>query len=191
MLTLLVKSVMDGVGISPVTFRFFVLLFRALMFHARTDACSSSLTRGPCGMGSLGWTTAKWASTLYNQTVVVHLGQFTGRLVQGSALVAIAIPLHEIADGFDGQELTATTISAHVDRDCNGKRIVHCPVPHKNHKCWRVTVPLVPQCGDHVGYVAQRVCATWAEMLSNPCILGGLQQRGQIQNWLHNFAFAK
>jgi hypothetical protein len=76
-------------------------------------------------MGSLGWTAAKWAAMLYNQTVVVHRGQFTGRLVQGLALVAVDIRLQQIADGCDGQELTATTIRLRVERVCNGKRIVH------------------------------------------------------------------
>ena len=76
-------------------------------------------------MGSLGWRAAKWAAILYNQTVVVHWGQFTGRLVQGLALVSFDIRAQEIADGCDGQELTATTMRFRVDRDCNGKRIVH------------------------------------------------------------------
>ena len=62
---------------------------------------------------------------LYNQNVVVHGGQFTGRLVQGLALVAVDIRAQEIADGCDGQELPATTMRFRVDRDCNGKRIVH------------------------------------------------------------------
>ena len=76
-------------------------------------------------MGSLEWRVAKWAAILYNQTVVVHWGQFTGRLVQGLALVAVDIRPQGIADGCDGQELTATTMRFRVDQDCNGKRIVH------------------------------------------------------------------
>ena len=55
---------MEGVGISPATFCFFLPLFGALMFHPWTDASSSSVTRRPCGMGSLGWTAAKWAEVL-------------------------------------------------------------------------------------------------------------------------------
>ena len=31
----------------------------------------------------------------------------------------------------------------------------------------------------------------WAELLHNPCILGGPEKRGQNQKWLHNSAFAK
>ena len=120
-----VKGVMEGVGVSPATFCLFDPLLRAPTFHPRTDASSSSVTRRPCGMGSLGWRAAKWAAILYNQTVVVHWGQFTGRLVQGLALVAVDIRAQEIDDGCDGQELTATTMRFRVDRDCNGKRIVH------------------------------------------------------------------
>ena len=121
----LVKGVMERVGISPATFCLFDPLLRAPTFHPRTDASSSLVTRRPCGMGSLGWRAAKWAAILYNQTVVVHWGQFTGRLVQGLALVAVDIQLQEIADGCDGQEPTATTMRFRVDRDCNGKRVVH------------------------------------------------------------------
>ena len=68
----LVKGVMEGVGISPATFCLFDPLSRAPMFHPRTDASSSSVTQRPCGMGSLGWRATKWAATQYNQTVVVH-----------------------------------------------------------------------------------------------------------------------
>ena len=121
----LVKGVIEGVGISPATFCFFLPLFRASMFHLRTDASSSSVTRRPCEKGSLGWTGANWAAMLYNQAVVVQRGQFTGRLVQGLALVAVDIRLQRIADGCDGQELTASTIRLRVERDCDGKRIVH------------------------------------------------------------------
>ena len=46
----LVKGVMEGVGISPATFCFFLPLFKASMLHPRTDASSSSVTRRPCGM---------------------------------------------------------------------------------------------------------------------------------------------
>ena len=77
----LVKDVMEGVGVSPATFCLFDPLLRAPTFHPRTDASSSSVTRRPGGMGSLGWRAAKWAAILYNQTVVVHWGQFTGRLL--------------------------------------------------------------------------------------------------------------
>ena len=128
----LAKGVMEGVSISLATFCFFLLLFMALMFHLRTDASSSSVTGRPCGMGSLGWMAAKWAAMLYNQTVVVHWGQFTGRLVQGLALVAIDIRLQQIADGCDGQELTATTICLRVEHVCNGKRIVHSSCDPQN-----------------------------------------------------------
>ena len=38
LVALLVKGVMDGVGMSLATFCFFVPLSRALMFHPRTDA---------------------------------------------------------------------------------------------------------------------------------------------------------
>ena len=56
---LLVKGAMEGVG------HFLLLpLFRASMLHPRTDAPSSSVTRRPCGMVSLGWTAAKWAAML-------------------------------------------------------------------------------------------------------------------------------
>ena len=106
----LVKGVVEGVGVSPATSYFFDTLLRAPTFHLRTDASSSSVTRRPGGMGSLGWRAAKWAAILYNQTVVVHWGQFTGRLVQGLALVAVDIRPQEIAEGCDGQELTATTM---------------------------------------------------------------------------------
>ena len=82
---MLAKGVMHGVGISPDSFGFFLPRFRALMFLPRTDTSSSSVTPRPCGMGALGRTAEKWAATLYNQTVVVHWGQFTGRLVQGLA----------------------------------------------------------------------------------------------------------
>ena len=44
LVALLVKGVMDEARMSPATFCFFVPLFRALMFHPRTDASSSSLT---------------------------------------------------------------------------------------------------------------------------------------------------
>ena len=121
----MVKVVMEGVGTSPATFCLFDPLFRAPMFHLRTHASSSSVTRMPCGMGSLEWRAAKWAVILYNQTMVVHCGQFAGWWVQGLALVAVDIRLQEIADGCDGQELTTTTMRLRVDRDCNGKRIVH------------------------------------------------------------------
>ena len=67
-------------------------------------------------MGSLGWRAAKWAAILYNQTVVVRWGQYTGRLVQGLALVAVEIQPQEIADGCYGQELTATTMRFRVDQ---------------------------------------------------------------------------
>ena len=123
-MALWVNGVMEGVGMSPVTFCFFVPLFGALIFHPRTDASSSSMTQKPCGMGSLGWATAKWAAILYNQTVVVHRGQFTGRLVQGFTLVAIDIRLREIVDGCDGREMASTTIRAGVGRDCN----MDCPL---------------------------------------------------------------
>ena len=121
----LVKGVMEGVGVSPATFCLFDPLLRAPTFHPQTDDSSSSVTRRPRGMGSLGWRAAKRAAILYNQTVVVHWGQFTGQLVQGLALVAVDIRLQKIADGYDGQELTATTMQFRVDQDCNGKRIVH------------------------------------------------------------------
>ena len=71
----LVKGVLQGVGISRATFCFFLPLLRASMFHPRTYASSSSVTRRPCGMGLLGWMAAKSAATLYNQAVVVHRGQ--------------------------------------------------------------------------------------------------------------------
>ena len=119
------KDVMEGEGVSPATFYLFDPLLRAPTFHPRTDASSSSVTRRPGGMGSLGWRAAKWAAILYKETVVVHWGQFTGRLVQGLALVAVDIRPQEIADGCDGQEVTATTMRFRVDRDCSGKRIVH------------------------------------------------------------------
>ena len=61
----LVKGVMEGVGISPATFCFFLPLFRASALRPRTDASSSSVTGRPCGMGSLGCTAAKWAAMLY------------------------------------------------------------------------------------------------------------------------------
>ena len=122
LVALLVKDAMEGVGMPPATFYFFVPLFRALMSHPRTDASSSLVTRRPCGMGSSGWAAAKWVATLYNQTVVVYWGQFMGRLVQGLAFVAVDIRLQEIAHGCKGQVLTA---AIRVDRDCNGKRIVH------------------------------------------------------------------
>ena len=125
LLLAVVKGVMEGVGVSPATFCLFGPFLRAPTFHPRTDASSSSVTRRPCGMGSLGWRAAKWAAILYNQTVVVHWGQFTGRLMQGLALLAVDIRTQEIGDGCDGQELTATTMRFRVDRDCNGKRIVH------------------------------------------------------------------
>ena len=76
-------------------------------------------------MGPFGWRAAKWVAVLYNQTVVVHWGQFTGRLVQGLALVAVDIQLQDTADGRDGQELTATTVRLRVDCNCKRKRIVH------------------------------------------------------------------
>ena len=44
-----VKGVMEGVGVSPVTFCMFDPLLRAPTFHPRTDASSSSVTRRPCG----------------------------------------------------------------------------------------------------------------------------------------------
>ena len=78
---------------STATFCLLDALLRAPMFHLRTDACSSSVTRRPCEMGSLGWTAAKYATILYNQTMVVHWGQFTGRLAQGFTLVAVHIRL--------------------------------------------------------------------------------------------------
>ena len=105
----LVKGVMEGVGVPPATFCLFDPLLRAPTFHPQTDASSSSVTRRPCGMGSLGWRAAKWAAIQPNQTVVVHWGPFTGRLVQGLALVAVDLRPQEIADGCDGQEVTATT----------------------------------------------------------------------------------
>ena len=121
----LVKGVMEGVGISPAAFCFFLPLLRASMFHPWTDASSSSLTQKPCGIRSLEWTAAKWADMMYNQTVVVHGGQFSDQLVQGLALVAVGSRLQQIADGCDEQELTATTVYLRVERVCNGKRIVH------------------------------------------------------------------
>ena len=92
---LLVKGVVEGVGVSA-TFCFFALSFKAPMSHLRTHASSSSGTRRPCGMGAWGWAASKCAATLYNQTVDAHWGQFTGRLVQGMALVAVDIRLQEM-----------------------------------------------------------------------------------------------
>ena len=64
---LLVKGVMEGVGMSSATFCFFVLLLKPLMVHLRTDASSSS-------SATLGWAAAKCGVILFNQTVVVHWG---------------------------------------------------------------------------------------------------------------------
>ena len=120
--------------------------------------------------------------------MVAHWAQFTGRLVQGLALVAVDIRLQQIADGCDGQSAfaTASGLCTH-------------PVIHKNHKCWHTAVPLVLRCGDHAECVALCACGIpkdmgdkiriggahkWAEMLHHPCILGYPQRHGgQNQNW--------
>ena len=54
LLLAVVKGVIEGVGVSPATFCLFDPFLRAPTFHPRTDASSSSVTRRPCGMGSLG-----------------------------------------------------------------------------------------------------------------------------------------
>ena len=154
MLLAVVKGVMEGVAVSPATYFLCDPLLRAPTFHPRTDASSTSVTRRPCRTGSLGWRAAKWAAILYNQPVVVHWGQFTGRWVQGLALVAVDIRAQEIGDGCDGQELTATTMRFHVGQDCNGKRIVHSSRAPQNRKYWGMTGPPVLQCGDHVNTYA-------------------------------------
>ena len=195
---------------SSTTFCFSVPLFKALLFHPRTDTKAM-------WNGSLGWTAVKRAAILYNQTVVVHWGQFTGRLVQGLALVAIDIRLQEIANGSRGQELTATTMRFRVDRDCNGKRIVYssrAPQKIKRKKSEVTTSPLpsrgptsgrksyitpaflgVPKKGDKIksGYITPTFSGArkWAEMLYNPSIPGGPQQRGQNQKWIHNPCLGK
>ena len=173
---------------------FFPQLFGALMFHLRTDAPSSLVTRRPSGMGSLGWTAAKWATMLYNQTVIVHLGHFSGRLVGELALVALHIRLQQIAHGYDAQELTTTTISLHVEHVCNGKRIVHLPRDPRKPQILADNSPASsggqnqkwPTCGQG-GYVTpaasgipsasergakSEVAHLWARWLRNPCRLG-------------------
>ena len=53
----------------------------------------------------------------------------------------------------------------------------------------------VPNKGDKFksGYITPAFLGAqnWAEMLHNHCILGGPQQRGQIQKWLHNPCLGK
>ena len=146
------KVVMEGVGVSPATFCLFDPLLRAPTFHPRTDASSSSVTRRPGGIGSLGWRAAKWAAILYNQTVVVHWGQFTGRLVQGLALAATS-PLHSRGS----------------------------PTPSAGTKSEVATSPL-PSRGSPTKGTRSKWAQKRAEMLHHPCILGGPQRQARGQN---------
>ena len=59
------------------------------------------------------------------------LGAIHRSVVQRLALVAVDIWLQEIADGCDGQELTATTMRLCVDCDCSASGLCTHPVHHK------------------------------------------------------------
>ena len=168
----LVKGVMERVCISQATFYLFLPPFGAFMFHPRTDASSSSVTLRPCGRGSLGWTASKWAAMLYKQTVVVHWGQFTGRLVQRMALVAARGPK-------TGQKCYVTLAFSGIPEQKKIKsELVASPVPSRGpkrgRKCYKIRIGCLT--------LAFSEAQIKGEMLHHPCILGGPPKRGQSQS---------
>ena len=114
----LVKGVMEGVSISPATFCLFDPLFRAPMFHPRTMLPPPQRHEGHVEWdhwdggqqnGRPYCTTKLWLCTRGNSPVGWCRGWPWLLLTFGSKRLPMA----------------ATTMWPHVDRDCNGKRIVH------------------------------------------------------------------
>ena len=176
------KAVMEGVGVSPATFCLFDPLLRAQTFHPRKDASSSSVTRRPGGMGSLGWRAAKWAAILYNQTVVVHWGlTYLTPAVSGVPNKGDKIKVGPEEGGNATSPLHSRgspTQSAGTKSKWAQKRaeMLHHPCilggPQTNGDKIRIGCLNPAFWGTH----------KWAEMLRQPCFLRDTQQRGQKQS---------